>query len=81
MAIYDGIYSRFPVQTAGEVDYVANGNVYTKVEVKSVLIGSQSDLASLTGYTPGTIAHTAGFANMWELDVDGTTWVSLMGEG
>lgn len=43
MAIVNNIYGRQPVQTAGEVDYVVNGNVYTGVEVKSVLVGSQSD--------------------------------------
>lgn len=45
MAIYDGDTGRFPVQTTGEIDYVQNGNVYTKQSTKSILVASQSDLA------------------------------------
>lgn len=77
MAIYDGDTGRFPVQTTGELDYVQNGNVYTKQSTKSILVASQNDLALQTGYPPGSIAHTAGFKAMWELGVDGT-WTSLM---
>ena len=45
MGVIDNVYGRFPVQTVGEIDYVAGGNIYTKVEVKDVLVGSESDLS------------------------------------
>ena len=77
MAIYDVPTGRFATQTLDEIDYVANGDVYHGVHTSNILVGSESDLAQLTGYTPGSIAHTAGWASMWELDIDGATWVPI----
>jgi len=63
------------------IDYLKNGIVEQGRQVQCVLVGAESDLASLApyGYEPGTIAHTAGFKNMWQLDVDGT-WVDMLND-
>lgn len=45
MAIYDGNTGRFPVQTAGELDYIKDGNVYQRQATRSILVASESDLA------------------------------------
>ena len=60
------------VQNIGDTDYVENGKIHKNAPIKLVLVGSQSDLALLTDYEPGTIAYTAAFATMWQLGVDGT---------
>ena len=44
---------------------------------KSFLIADESKLALLTGMAPGSRAHTAWYKKMWELDVDGATWVPV----
>ena len=41
------------------------------------LVESQSKLASIPDAAPGDIAYTAGYEYMWQLDTDGTTWVSV----
>ena len=66
------------VQNVGSVDYVKDGQVISGASQESVLVSGQSDLAELSkaGYEPGTIAYTAGFKAMWQLDVSGL-WVSL----
>lgn len=72
------------VKTTSTTDYVdADGVLHKGAKCDSVLVPStntQTILAQLTGYVPGSYAHTAGWANAWELDVDGTTWVPLGGE-
>lgn len=65
------------VKTVGEMDYVSNGVLYKGAQGDSVLIGSETDLSALEGYEPGALAHTAGWRKVWELDVDGTTWVEM----
>ena len=64
------------VNTRGNLDYIKNGEIYTNNPLQSILVNSQSDLATLTGYLPGTIAYTAGFASMWQLSAAGT-WVEV----
>lgn len=64
------------VTSAGASDYVKDGELHTNVSGLSVMVESQSDLASLTDYPPSTIAYTAGFGSMWQLDADGT-WQSI----
>ena len=66
-------------KTIGDIDYVQNGQVVVGASASSVMITAQSDLAQLDGYTPGSIAYTAGFASMWQLDASGN-WVELGGE-
>jgi hypothetical protein len=42
------------------------------------LVDAVGDLANITALcAPGSMAHTAGYALMWELGLDGTTWVAL----
>ena len=62
------------------MDYVKDGKVYQHRQIFSILVQSESDLASLSdyGYEPGTIAHTPGYAAVWELGQDGT-WVDMLG--
>lgn len=60
------------------MDFVKDGKVFQGVQSFSVQVESEDDLENLApyGYTPGTMAFTAGFAKMWQLDSDGN-WVSL----
>ena len=61
------------------MDYVKDGKVYQNVQMYTIQVESEEDLALLTGYgyAPGTIAHTAGWKNAWELGADGN-WVDMM---
>ena len=63
-------------QDVGNIDYVKNGEVYKNNPAKSVMVSGQADLASLTGYGPGTMAYTAGYKSMWQLSVSGE-WVAV----
>lgn len=67
------------VQDMGNTDYILNGIIYQNAPTSSVLIRDESDLETLSDldYEPGTIAYTAGFAQMWQLNSAGT-WVSLL---
>lgn len=59
------------VESSG--DYVKNGVVYKNPGVPSVMIESEDDLELLVDkYPPCTIAYTAGFETMWQLDTSGT---------
>lgn len=65
---------------SSDVDYVdADGNLVVMANARCILIGSSADLTSITdiGLAPGSVAHTAGWAAAWELDVDGQ-WVTLI---
>ena len=68
---------RFMTQTLDEIDYVQDGVVYHGVHTSNVQVGDADELELLAGYTPGTIAHTAGYKKMWELDTDGETWAPI----
>lgn len=46
---------------------------------QAILIESADKLPALTGLQPGSIAFTAGYAAVWQLDTDGTTWVQMVG--
>ena len=59
-----------------EVDYVKDGVLYKGNVAESVMVESSEDLSSLTGLTPGSIAYTAGFESIWQLDAS-NTWVEL----
>ncbi len=42
------------------------------------LVDAVGDLADITALcAPGSLAHTAGYALMWELANDGTTWTAV----
>ena len=46
---------------------------------KMVLVRSEADLPAAAGFGPSTIAYTAGFNNMWQLDESGT-WQTITEE-
>lgn len=63
-----------------DVDYVdSNGDIHIHVKNCEVMVTAKSDLASLSGYEPSTIAYTAGFKNIWQLGADGN-WVAIIEE-
>lgn len=65
------------VNEASNQDYVLNGEIHKNSAIAVILVGSQSDLASLTDkYEPGAVAYTAGFVNIWQLDTSGN-WVEV----
>ena len=64
------------VTSSGASDYVKDGEVTENVSGLAVMVESESDLANLTGYPPTSIAYTAGFGSIWQLDADGT-WQSV----
>lgn len=65
-------------QTSGETDYVQDGTLNRGANAPSVMVTSADDLEDLTEiYTPGTVAYTAGFKAMWQLNAAGE-WVSMM---
>ena len=67
------------VTTLGNVDFVdADGAIHTEEPVRGVMVRSEDDLAlsAFEDYSPGTIAFTAGFENLWQKAADGT-WASI----
>lgn len=66
------------VNTTGNLDYIKNGKLFKNQPTPSVMVTAETDLDSdlLSGYPAGTIAYTAGFANMWQKDASGE-WVEL----
>lgn len=65
------------VRTTSNINYVKDGILHTHVPAVSVLVQSAADLTGISdNYEPGTIAHTAGYQNMWELSVDGS-WTEI----
>jgi hypothetical protein len=59
---------------AGTLDYVQAGTLHVGSEVRAVMVTSADDLTQLTGYTPGSIAYTAGFKSLWQLAASGE-WI------
>ena len=53
-------------------------NNATEKLVSEYLVTAEGDLANITALcAPGSMAHTAGYALMWELANDGTTWTAI----
>ncbi len=63
----------------GQTDYVQDGELHAGGTAPSIMVTAESDLAYLPSgkYPPGTVAFTAGFKAMWQLDAGGT-WVSMV---
>ena len=62
----------------GQVDYVKDGELHRGANTPSVMVTAEADLAELPkDYPPGTVAYTAGFKAMWQLDSAGN-WVSML---
>ena len=57
-------------------DYTAK--IKPKLWNESVMVSSESDLEELN-VEPGTVAYTAGFGNMWQMDAEGT-WHAIVEE-
>lgn len=59
---------------------VSNGEL-VKHYPQSIMVANQTELNALdtTGIEPGTLAYTAGYANMWQLDSDGA-WQTIVEE-
>ena len=70
--IADGIY-RVDMDDMRLMD----GEWSTTGATGAYLVESQSKLASIPDVCPGDIAFTAGYKKMWQMDTDGTTWVSI----
>lgn len=63
---------------SGGMNDVVHGDLLVKdTPAVSVLVSAQTDLANLPAYPAGTIAYTAGFKAMWQLDASGS-WISVM---
>jgi len=65
-----------PEYNAAAADYVKDGvlHVGSKGFSGNVQVESADDLTALAAMgllTPGTLAHTAGYQNIWELGTDG----------
>lgn len=58
-------------------DVVKDGEITRNVSVLTVLVESESDLDLLAEYEAGTIAYTAGFTAMWQMDADGN-WATIL---
>ena len=63
------------VLASGKYDAIINGEIVQNLSDKTVLVTAETDLRNLTDYAAGTIAYTAGFQAMWQLDASGS-WVS-----
>ena len=62
----------------GQTDYVQDGTLHRGANTPSIMVTAQSDLANLPdNYPPGTVAYTAGFKAMWQLNAAGE-WISMM---
>lgn len=63
-----------------DTDYVDNnGNIVKNDDAKTVMVRSKLDLPLFSGYNPGTLAYTAGFKNIWQLDAGGE-WKTIIEE-
>lgn len=64
------------VQNRGVTDYVQDGIIVNNSVTETVLVSSQSELELLGNYSPGTIAYTAGYKQMWQKAPNGS-WVAF----
>ena len=64
----------------GASDYVKDGVLHEDNVPQTVMVESSADLDSLTEYTPTSIAYTAGFTSMWQMDADGVWQAIYEGE-
>ncbi len=72
----EGYHYSDVVNARGNEDYVQNGKIHKNVSTQLVLVSGSEDLSLLGSYAPGTIAHTAGFTDMWQKSPSGE-WVSM----
>ncbi len=60
----------------GTYDYYANGELTTNCQSRIVFVLSQSQLAMLPDYAPGTIAATFGLSEIWQKTPAGL-WIEV----
>lgn len=66
------------VNSNGELTNMENNPIMLRpVDVAAMKAGTVPDV--LNGAAIGTLAFAAGYADMWQLDTDGVTWVPLGG--
>lgn len=68
------------VNTTENLDYIKDDALYRNQGTPTVMVTAETDLESdlLANYPAGTVAYTAGFADMWQKDASGE-WVELGG--
>ena len=61
--------------------YYEDGTIIQVAPKSSIMVASKDDLDSITAadLPPTSIAYTAGFKNMWQLDADGV-WQPIIEE-
>ena len=70
--VADGVFRLSDSETV-----LADG-VWKKAEGISIyLVESQAKLSSIPDATPGDLAYTAGYEDVWQLDTDGQTWTEV----
>lgn len=60
------------------MDAVVDGKLVTSIPSGLVMVEASTDLTELGDYPPGTIAFTAGYKGVWQLNGDKTAWYSLL---
>lgn len=61
-------------------DYIdSNGDIVKGAPCKTIIVTEADDLSNLTGYAVGSIAYTAGFGNIWQLN-NNDEWVAIVVE-
>lgn len=60
----------------GTYDYVADGELVANVQSRIIYVESQSDLAGLPDYAPGTMAATYGLGHVYQKSPSGT-WTEI----
>lgn len=64
-------------QISGEMDFIRDDILNRGANVSSVMVNDEFDLDALNDiYTPGTVAYTAGFKKIWQLNAAGS-WISV----
>ncbi|GEM_PF-4190861 len=64
------------VQVEDAMSYIKGGEITTDSQMPSIMVESGSDLDLLANYPPGTIAFTAGYANIWQ-KTSANEWVTV----
>ena len=65
------------MMNSGEVDYMKSGVLIHGSTALAVMVASSSELTGLAGKVPvGSIAYTAGYGTMWQLDAAGE-WMEI----
>ena len=59
------------INLIGRSIYIKDGAIIDNATITAIMVEEESDLTGLTGCIPGSIAYTAGFGSMWQLDADG----------